>query len=273
MKKMDLKEIKECEFETLCYIDSICKKMSLRYTLIGGSLLGAVRHNGFIPWDDDIDISMPRPDYEKIINYLKDSNSKYQVVCSSVNSNYKELSAKVFDSTTVIEDTVVNRFNFHCGVYIDIFPVDGLGNSYKESLSRFRKSAFERELLNAANWKKYERSKTRAFYYELIRFPFYLLSRVINPDHLIKKIEKRYSNIDFDKSKYVIVISGVYREKEIMQYEVYRDYIELSFEGKKFSCIKQYDIWLSKVFGNYMSLPPKEKQVSHHTFIAYRKEN
>lgn len=269
MQEMTLEEIKKREFDILCLIDDICKQENIRYTLIGGTLLGAVRHKGFIPWDDDIDISMPRPDYNKFMNYCVNHDLPIKFLSHETDSNYKDIFAKVYDKETRIDEQIVNRYGFECGVYVDVYPVDGLGDSVEEALECFNKSKFNRELLNAANWKKYSRSKTRPLYFEFIRFPFFVLSRFVNPDKLINKIEKTYINKDFDKSKFVAAVAGSYREKEIMPSEVYLSFQSIEFEGKQFSAICNYDIWLKKIYGDYMKLPPLEKQVTHHSFSAF----
>lgn len=147
-----------------------------------------------------------------------------------------------------------------------------MGDDYESALSQFKKSSVNRELLNAANWKLYERSKTHAWYYELIRLPFYCITRFLNADKLVKKIERTYVNNEFDNSRYVAIVSGSYREKEILPYDIYKDYISVDFEKGKFSAIKHYDEYLTSIYGDYMQLPPIEKQITHHSFIAYKKE-
>ncbi len=215
---IDLNELKKIELDLMTDVHEICEREGFGYSLGGGTLLGAVRHKGFIPWDDDIDIMMPRPDYDAFIEY--------------------------------------------CATHETPFAVRSFEND---------KTSFKRELLVAANWKKFFRSKTRPWYYEPIRFAFYVLSRGVNKSKLFDKIQGVYKKIDFDKSKYAAAVGGAYREREILPQSVFTEYIELPFEGKSFKAIAAYDTYLSSIYGDYMKLPPEEKRTSHHTFTAYYK--
>lgn len=271
MKNIDLEELKRIEFNLLVQFDEIANENGFRYTIAGGTLLGAVRHKGFIPWDDDIDISMPRPDYNKFIDYCKKEQTPFKLICHETDNRYGYLFAKIADKRTVIEEENGNRENAELGVYIDIFPIDGLGNSLEEAKEIFAKTSFKRELLVAANWKRYFRSKRRPLYQEMIRFPMYLISRFMSYEKLIKSIEKIYLNIDFNECKYVGCICGVYRLKDIFPQKVYSKYTKLEFEGRKFNAIADSDCYLSQFYGDYMKLPPIEKRKTHHTFKAYYK--
>jgi lipopolysaccharide cholinephosphotransferase len=171
----------------------------------------------------------------------------------------------------LVDDNVGNRWGCEFGVYIDIFPIDGLGNTKEKAMRNFRAGAFQRELLVAANWKKYFRSNTHAWYYEPIRFGMYLISRNVSNYKLILSIEKQLKRISFNKVKYGAAMAGSYREKEVLPTELYRHIIELPFEDTKFWAIKDYDLYLSSVYGNYMKLPTVDKRVTHHTFTAYWK--
>jgi lipopolysaccharide cholinephosphotransferase len=183
------------------------------------------------------------------------------------------LFAKAMAKNTVLKEENNNPKNIEMGVYVDVFPIDGLADTFEDAEKKFGKSRFKRELLVASNWKKFFRSKTRKWYYEPIRFAFFILSRFANPAKLIASIEKIYPEELFDKTKYSACVCGSYRSREIAEKEVYTEYIDIEFEGKTFMGLKNYDKYLSNIYGDYMKLPPKEKQVSHHMFEAYYKEN
>lgn len=271
MEEISLEELKQIELRLLMQIHKICTEQNFRYYLVGGTLLGAVRHKGFIPWDDDIDIGMPRADYEKFIDFCILNDVPFRLVCNKTHANYGHLFAKAVDQNTVLVETVGRKDSTEMGVCVDIFPLDGLADSYEEARASLNKSRFERELLVAANWGRFSRSKTRAVYYEPIRFAFFCLSRLCSLRKLIRRIESKYSADGFDKSKFVACVCGVYRNREIVEYDVFSEYIMLPFEGEQFRCPKGYDRYLSSIYGDYMQLPPVDKRVTHHDYKAWYK--
>lgn len=273
MEEIKLEELKKIEFEVMCQIREICREQNIMYFLDGGTLLGAVRHNGFIPWDDDIDICMPRPDYNRFIDYCKNNDTPFGLASHETDSKYTQLFAKAYAKDTVCEEIYGNRQKAEYGVCVDIFPLDGLGNSQDEALKLLHKSLFKRSLLKAANWKSFFKSKTRKWYVEPVRFVFFVLSRFVNPQKLIYKIEKIYRDIPYESSKKVGVVCGLYDDKEIMDCTIFEKFTYAVFENEEFTIPERYDAFLTNLYGDYMELPPPEKRVTHHTFKAYKKGN
>lgn len=268
MKELSLLEIQNIELKILLEFDKICRKQNFKYSLGGGTLLGAIRHKGFIPWDDDIDVMMPRPDYDAFLDFCKKNNTDFKVITYELEPAYYGLFAKLSDRNSKIIDDVL-KTDFTIGVNIDIFPLDGLGNSYKEAIKIFQKTEISREILNAALWKKYKKSKTHGYIYEPIRFIMYILSRISNPQILLKKVDDTNKQIAFNSSKYAGCICGSYRLKEIMKQNIFTHYIDVQFENHYLKAIKNYDEYLQKHYGNYMQLPPKNQQITHHTYKAF----
>ena len=269
MQELTLKEIQNIELGLLLKYDSICKDNHLRYSLGGGTLLGTIRHKGFIPWDDDIDVMMPRPDYEKFLSICKNSDTGFNLTTYDTVEGYNGLFAKIWEPNTVIKDDLM-ELTFEIGVNIDVFPLEGLGKSEKEAYKIFKKTAWNREMLNAVLWKKFFRSKTHSILVEPIRFTMFVLSRFADPKKLLRKVDEENLRHPFEGSKYAGCVCGSYREKEIMTTDTFENYIEIDFEGEKLQAIANYDEYLTKHYGNYMKLPPKEKQQTHHTYKAYR---
>ncbi len=269
MTTMTDEELKSVEIGLLDEFRTVCDKENLRYSLIGGTLLGAVRHKGFIPWDDDIDVSMPRPDYERFIEYCMNNETPFELISHKNNEKYKKMFAKISDRRTFLEDLNPDRWNCETGVYLDIFPIDGLGKTKEEAEKAFSKIRFSFETLVASQWKKFKKSKTHKWYVEPVRFFFFVISRFIEPDTLIKRIETKILSYGYEESDFVGAVSGSYRTKEIVPSSVYENYTDIQFEKNKYASIKDHETYLSSVYGDYMQLPPVEKRVSHHTFIPY----
>ena len=265
---LTLKEIQRIEFELLLKFDALCNQNHWRYSLGGGSLLGAIRHKGFIPWDDDVDVMMPRPDYDLFIEYCKNHQTDFKLITHELVDGYNGLFAKIWDPKTIIKDELM-EMAFDIGVNIDVFPIDGLGNSEQEALRIFKKTAFKRELLNAVLWKKYFRSKTHSILVEPVRLILFVISRFVNPKKLLCKVDEENLRHSFDSSEYAGCVCGSYREQEIMKKNVFEEYIEVSFEGFRAKSIKEYDAYLTKHYGDYMKLPPEDKQETHHTNRAF----
>ena len=242
-QELDLRQIQLVELEILKDFDKICQAQNLRYSLGGGTLLGAVRHKGFIPWDDDIDVMMPRPDYDKFIEFCQNNEVPFDAPFGEENYSETVMSTKIYDKNTVLIPNVRGDEPDEelRGLYIDVFPIDALGDTLKKAIKRFNSSAFYRELFVASGWKKFEKSKTHAWYIEPVRLAMYVLSRFANRDKLMRKIASKYKGMDFDSVNYAGVVFGSYRTKEIQPRSVFDSYIEVEFEGCKFKSIADYD--------------------------------
>ena len=269
METLTLKEIQGIELNLLLVFDSICQQNNLRYPLGGGSLLGAIRHKGFIPWDDDIDVMMPRPDYEKFLRLCKERKMEFNLITYDTVDGYNGLFAKIWDPSTILKDDLMDM-EFELGVNIDVFPIEGLGNSEQEALKIFKKTTWNREMLNALLWKKFFRSKTHSILVEPIRLIMFVLSRFVNPKKLLRKVDEENFRHPFEQSSYAGCVCGSYREREIMTKETFENYIELEFQGHKLKGIQNYDEYLRKHYNKYMELSPKDRQETHHTYKAYR---
>lgn len=271
MKELNIKEIQAVELDLLNTFDDFCVNNNLRYSLGGGTLLGAVRHGGFIPWDDDIDVMMPRPDYNRMISICKTDNT-INLIAHELDNKYHNLFAVLSDRQTYIIDDVSGVYKGSLGITIDIFPIDGLGNSKASAKLCFFRTAFYKELLIASNWKRYVRSNTHSVLLEPLRLVLFFLSRLFSKKWLISKIEKQCSRYSFDNSLYAGCISGSYRLKEIMPQSLFTDYKAIHFENELYLAIKNYDPYLKKHYGEYMCLPKPEHRATHHTFKAYYSE-
>ena len=233
----------------------------LRYYIVCGTMLGAVRHKGFIPWDDDIDIGMPRADYEKLIELLKNPVDHYVVESpESEAKDYLYQFAKFYDiNTTLVEDL---RKKVKRGIYIDIFPLDGMGNTFEESKKNYKKIDKNNMLLAM---KVCKLRKERKWW----KNAAIVLGRVlpINSKRLAKKINRISAEHDFDNCEFVCNPMSTYRDREIMRKDIYGVPTEYEFEGLKVYGPEKYDEYLTTLFKNWRELPPEDKRYSPHDLV------
>lgn len=270
MKQLTLQEIKKLSFEVLCAIRDVCEANGLAYSLTGGTLIGAVRHQGFIPWDDDIDIMMPRPDYDRFIQIVKEGAFDFDLLCTEISGqDYGYPFAKACHKGTLVKERGIQENGVSLGVYVDIFPVDGAGNHY--AAARLRTMIFQilHGLKLMSNWTTFRRSKLRKWYYEPARFLCYGISRLLGKNMLSRAIDRYLRAEDFSKCVYAGRLVGDFGSREIMPRGLFGKYTSVTFEGETFSAVADYDRFLISLYGDYMQLPPVEKQVTHHEFDAY----
>ena len=272
MKKIeDLDEIKRIEITVLKEIDTLCRKLHLRYYLGYGTLIGAIRHKGFIPWDDDIDILMPRPDYDRLIKYCADNETSFGLIAHEIDEDCNRLFAKAYAKNTLVYeyDTDNKKISNNYGVWVDIFPLDGLGDSYESSVELLKKEKVLINLYAISLLKKYKKNPQRPWYHEPIRLFCYLITRFTSPKRLIKKIEGLTAELEFDNCIYCGVVCGDINYNEVLSRTVYGEGINVEFEGERFRAPMGYDEYLTSIYGDYMTLPPVEERVPIHSFDAY----
>jgi len=264
MKEIEINEIKQIELKLLKEFDYFCRSNNLSYFLFYGTLLGAIRHKGFIPWDDDVDVAMPREDYETFLKLAAD-NTYFSIIHSKMNKKYGELYAKIYDNTTVIQNKR-DLFDFcDIGIYIDVFPIDNIGDTLPNAKKNLSKTSILRKILIAKNWNHFFKSKTHSAIYEPVRFVFFVLSRFFSKRKLIERIEKKKIT---KKSEYVACVCGE-GEKEIFPREIFENMELVTFEGNEFFAMRDYDQYLKQTYGEYMKMPPVSERNPHHLFEAY----
>lgn len=242
-----------------------CKNNNLRYYIIGGTMLGAVRHKGFIPWDDDIDVAMPRKDYDKLCSIMADSGrGQYRLEFpGKENKDYTYLFAKIYDTQTTLTEN--KRQPITRGLYIDVFPLDGIGNEYKQAHENFRKIQRRMQIYDTAvcAFRKHRAwYKNMALIFGRIICPLFVSERKLNDG--IRRLCTQY---DFDNSEYAGNLVGNWGSKEIMPRSYFGTPAEYDFESIKVYGPEEPDKYLSALYGDYMKLPPEEKRVSHHDYI------
>lgn len=266
MKKLlTMDEVKKIELQILSTVADICDRNDLPYYLAYGTMLGAVRHKGFIPWDDDIDIFLKRSDYQKLLFALKAQKPEWMSVLDDSVEGYYYPFAKAVDNRTMakMEDNVTPH-----GIWIDIFPEDNLPENDLERKIFIAYGTFLRDTIIAMTTdftsdnlgKKALPKKILNFYASLVGKK--KITEQFN-QHALKYINA--------SSKYVACLSTPYGQREMMDAKRVFKRTKFTFEGEEFFGPEDYDYYLGKLYGNYMQLPPVEKRRQHNIEAWYVK--
>ena len=264
MRKIGLEEQKKILIDMLKYIDEVCRKNKINYSLMYGSLIGAIRHNGIIPWDDDIDIGLVSEEYDKLMDALeKDNDSYYKILDPERNKNYAYPFAKLVDTRTTLIEKGVKEIDDY-GVYIDIFRLHYVSNNsffrkmhYK--ILFFTETVFARAML----YPKYIKNiKSKLIV---------IIANIIGVNFL----KKRHLKLCVNKKKtdYVICDWPEYGvERETFKRSSFDKYKRVKFENIEAMIVDDYDSVLRTTFGDYMQLPPEEERSPRHNTEIYWKK-
>lgn len=256
----------------------ICKDNSLKYYCCGGTAIGVVRHQGVIPWDDDIDILMPRPDYEKFLSLFHTLNlTEFELVTPNFTKNYYLPFAKMCAKNTTLLETTEHACIF--GIFIDIFPLDGLPNERLDRLkhmNKFRVLSNKLAIIskpfhvNFKNiFKRLSQMQLRTAMYESILS----FNKIKNRKIICQKLDDLANEYSFTSSLVVGNLCGMYGEREFVPKSWFNDIVELPFELLTVNMPKEYHNYLNQIYGNYMALPPVEKQKSEHKHAYLNLDN
>lgn len=256
---IELEKIKKCELEMLEHFIKACEKLNLKYYLMGGTLLGAVRHQGFIPWDDDIDVGMLREDYEVFISKAAEFlPENYFVQTHLTDPEYPYNFAKIRNSETTFLETTLRKLNINHGVFIDVFPLD----IYPDDQAEIKTLEFK---------KKFYLSRIKEVFYgeagqhqSLLGKVQFVLAKICYPDYKKAVIKKEALLKSVKNGAKIANHGGAWGAKEIVPAQWYGEGAPLVFEGISVRGPKEYDLWLTQVYGDYMKLPPVEKRITHH---------
>ena len=255
ISKKELDDLKKVELEILIDVANFCDKHNLTYFLVGGTLLGSIRHSGFIPWDDDIDIGMPRNDYEKFIELYR--SDKYYLQALESDSSYWQCYAKVRKSHTLVIERVIKDLNINKEIGIDIFPFDLVNaNNYSDVKIR---ATLIRSIRDTIQVKKKIKGISDCHYKILTR-----LLKIFSVKRLYK-INKKLMTKDNNKDSNILMcfLMDYKLEKEFNNKNIFYPLKTGDFEGHKFKIPNDYDNYLTHVYGDYMKLPKKEDRVTH----------
>lgn len=264
MNNFDL--IHKIDLEMFSEFKKICTKYSLNYYVIGGTFLGAIRHKGFIPWDDDMDIAMPRADYELFIKkYYKELPSNLDLITFENNEKYRYYLPRIVDKNYEIQEKRYEELNEKSNIFIDIFPIDGTPNNVFVRKLYFFRILFLRLLNSWYYIDTIDKSRKRTKFEKILILigkiiPFKLF---IKPKKVLKKIDNLMKKYDMNNSKYSGTIMGAYRIKEIVPTEYFGKPTKYKFEDTEVTGPEHYDLYLTHMYGDYMKLPRNVNSNQH----------
>ena len=262
-----LQKLHSCQLLLVEEIKRICEENNIKYFIIAGTLLGAVRHSGFIPWDDDMDIGMLREDYERFINACeKQLGDKFFLQTTDTDPAYGLNFAKLLLNDTVLVERVTSKNSCRKGVYVDIFPFDSAPNE-KELVSRHSKKIYylRRLLLAKQNYSVCQKGE---YIKALVYFVLKVISKFYSHDSLCNALEKEITRYNNQKTEKIVNVGGAYGyEKETLLRKWVDSTVLLSFEGMELSAPADYKEYLEYFYGDYMTPPPKDKRYDRHNLV------
>lgn len=264
MKEIGLEELKKVQLDILLAVDEFCRNNNIEYSLAAGTLIGAVRHKGYIPWDDDVDICMTRPNYDKFIKIFNGNYNNYQVLAPELDWNYYAPYANVCDNRTILDEGANGHRGIEVGVKIDLFPIDGCTSNLQRYLHQCNMIYKYNSYLYV---KRYILRKKFSKHIFINKFRIIFESYV----RIQQKIHMLSVSKGFETSEFACLMAFdpvAFRAPKW----IFDNYTDIEFEGFQVRTVKDYHLFLSLRYGDYMKLPSIEQRVPHHGFKAYWKK-
>lgn len=273
----NIKILQSEELKMMKIIREICEKENLTYFMIGGTLLGSIRHKGFIPWDDDVDLAMPRKDYEKFLMVSK----KYLptnifVQNFRTDDKYRYYITRVLNKNILVEEKrFIGVDTPQAYASVDIFPIDGSPNPRILRKIHYSRIMIRRFLISLCYRDTIDKERKRSNLEKLlvnilIKIPF---ESILSPNKIKENLDTLLKKYTMDESSWSGTIMGAYRVKEMVPTNMFGEPKLYQFEDEYFYGPELIDEYLTHMYGDYMKLPPKEQQKTHYTNIKIVKDN
>ena len=263
-----LKKLQNVQVEILRDFDKVCKKYSLQYFMLGGSGIGTVRHHGFIPWDDDIDVAMVRKDYDTFLSVIdKEMGDKYKILTPLVDKNYAcNVTHLQKKGTKFVPETSKNLKCDLC-IDIDIFPLDNMPDDLKLRNRQLKKTWILNKLIFLCGtgepvipWKGIKK-----IFAKIVCWMIHIFLKIfhISPRWLYKKLQKEQKKYNDQECEYMCPFEVTMASRAYISKEELYPLVEMPFESMTVYMPNQYDVYLQRLFGDYMQLPPESERVNH----------
>ncbi|MFR5692782.1 MAG: phosphorylcholine transferase LicD [Lachnospiraceae bacterium] len=267
-----LKRIQKVQLEILEAFIGVCEKYELSYFMLGGTGIGVVRHQGFIPWDDDIDVAMPRTDYDKFLSVVdKEIGEKYKIMTPLIDKNYACNVTHLQKKGTKFVPYVSRKMKCDLCIDIDIFPLDNMPDDKKKRKKQLKKTWFLNKLIFLCGTpqpiipltgiKKHVASVICAGTHYVLKL-FH-----ISPRYLYKCLLKECKKYNGEQTKYMNAFEVTMSHHAYISKEELFPLQKMPFENLMVNMPKEYDVYLRRLFGDYMKIPPVEKRVNHCPYI------
>ncbi len=260
----ELHKVQMIELSALKVVDELCRKHGIKYTLGYGTLIGAVRHQGFIPWDDDIDICLLRDDYmkfKKVCQTELPSTLFYQ--SHNTDPQYYHLYDKIRVNGTIFKESFQADYNMHQGVYIDIFPIDSLSDDRIIRFIQYRLFHFFRTGLMSKYGVISSRHGVKRIAAQVLRIVY----KPFSLDFLYRMANKTATKFNCTKTKQIHNFCSPYRRRDMFDRIIFENYTDIIFAGIKCMAINDYHSVLSSIYGDYMKLPSEDKRCTRHSLV------
>ncbi len=271
MSVEEINALQKKSFEILCYFKDFCQQHKLEFFLAGGSLIGAIRHQGFIPWDDDVDVFMLRSDYErlpKVWQQYADKN-KYTYCRTNLKENYHNTGASIRDNETTFINRHSIKEDIHHGLQIDILPIDKLPES---KISRWK------QIFWASIYSLFNAQRLPDRQGKMIRLVSWLLLSFVKSPYIRYKIwtfsqKKMVAMATKESQYYVELTSGIRSMLRPLKKDWFRKVIWKKFNNEYMPVMNGYDAYLKSVWGDYMKMPPEKDRVAKHNTVFIDLDN
>lgn len=268
MVDINLEKVHNIQLEMATEVKRLCEEHNIRYFLIAGTLLGAIRHNGFIPWDDDMDIGMLREDYERFIEVCKvDLKFDYYLQTWHTDPQFGLPIAKIRKNGTKFVEKASANNQIHSGIYIDIFPYDNIPDSnFLRKKHKWLTYLYKRSILIKNNYDlEINKTTIEKFFIKTLKLTVKLFPKA----YIIKKYTnqmKKYNKCA--NTEKITIFGGAYSyEKEAIRREWITNVVMVEFENIQFCIPKEAKLMLNSIYGDYLKLPPEDKRYNRHGIV------